>query len=318
MCKRIPQLDFLKGIFILHVIMIHLVYLGQCHPNFKQFMLFYTTPAFFIISGYLAHVNKPAKPFFRKVLWWFIPYAIMESAYIVMAAFLPIKEHIDHLTFSTFCHHLFISPLGPYWYIHDLILCYLAYYALNKGLKKYHDAVVLLVSAILIYVFSYLLEVVLLQSCCFFALGIIINHRSKDFVQIFHPSWITIPLIVLLFFFHDYFEVPTMLKHFVLSLLLISAFLYIYPFLPSKIAEVMGMIGRNTLSILLFSPIFTIITKLFVKYLSFDSSAVLFTLVSVIFVAIGSLTVTYIMDKLHISQYFFGEKKYFKGLPKNL
>lgn len=46
MSNRILQLDFLKGILIINVIMIHLIYLGECHPDFKRFLLLFTTPSF--------------------------------------------------------------------------------------------------------------------------------------------------------------------------------------------------------------------------------------------------------------------------------
>jgi fucose 4-O-acetylase-like acetyltransferase len=73
MKNRIVQLDFLKCVFILHVIMIHLVYLGQTYPWLKEFFLLYTTPVFFVISGFLAHVDKPFTEFCQKVKWWLVP-----------------------------------------------------------------------------------------------------------------------------------------------------------------------------------------------------------------------------------------------------
>ena len=85
-------------------------------------------PAFLILSGYLVNVRKTPAAFARSVLWLFIPYAIMESGYAFMASVLPIRESIDRFTWSVLLEKVFVRPLGPYWYLHTLILCSLIYY----------------------------------------------------------------------------------------------------------------------------------------------------------------------------------------------
>jgi fucose 4-O-acetylase-like acetyltransferase len=65
-------------------------------------------PGFLIISGYLMNITKPCKDFIKTILGYAIPYLMMESGYIVMASALPIREHIDNLTFSIFLDMLFL------------------------------------------------------------------------------------------------------------------------------------------------------------------------------------------------------------------
>ena len=62
------------------------------------------------------------------MLWIFIPYAVMESGYTVMASLLPIREHIDQLTIGVLLDHIFLHPMGPYWYLHTLMICGIFYY----------------------------------------------------------------------------------------------------------------------------------------------------------------------------------------------
>ena len=132
MKNRIVQLDFLKCVFILHVIMIHLVYLGQTYPWLKGFFLLYTTPVFFVISGFLAHVDKPFTEFCQKVKWWLVPYIVMEGLYIILASILPINEHIDrlHTRLSTQTRHgatgaILVHP-QPHHQLCDLLCRFMA------------------------------------------------------------------------------------------------------------------------------------------------------------------------------------------------
>lgn len=310
MSNRIPQLDFLKGILMINVIMIHLIYLGQCHPDFKVFLLLFTTPSFFIISGYLAHVDKPAKVFFKKVFWWLVPYVIMEGAYIVMASFLPIKEHIDQLTFGIFFQHLLLFPLGPYWYIHNLIIGYVGYFLLYKATGKERKWLQFAVALLTMVLLSCVFKLISIQSCLFFIVGIIIKQTETSFIKFFRPSWVALISFLCLLCFHTQIDVSSLSKSIVISFLFISSILLLYPYLPTRCTNCMNMIGRNTLAILLFSPMFTIITKQFVPFFSFEPTALLFTVVSIVFVILGCFAVTYLMDICKVSPFFCGEEKF--------
>lgn len=308
MSNRILQLDFLKGILIINVIMIHLIYLGECHPDFKRFLLLFTTPSFFVISGYLAHVNKPTRLFSKKVFWWLVPYIIMEGAYIVMASLLPIKEHIDQLSLAVFLDHLFLSPLGPYWYIHDLIVCYVGYFSLHKALTAKRLWLIIPYIIIMIILALSVPKYTSLQSVLFFSAGIIIKHSTDNFVKFFHPSWIALPILAILYIFHDDVKMIDLIRNVIISYIAMGSLLFVYSYLPKKFIHIINMVGRNTLAILLFSPMFTIITKRFVPLFSFDPTTILFTVVSVTFCIVGCLAVTYLLDKCRCSSYLFGEK----------
>ncbi len=70
-----------------------------------------------------------------KIEWLFVPYAVMELAYVIMASVLPINEHIDVLTVGV-VDKLFLHPIGPYWYLHTLILCYVVVNVLGYVRKR--------------------------------------------------------------------------------------------------------------------------------------------------------------------------------------
>ena len=61
MNSRVKELDFLKCIFIILMIIFHLVYIGDSYPYAKQVVYTFHMSAFLVISGYLNNVNKKSK-----------------------------------------------------------------------------------------------------------------------------------------------------------------------------------------------------------------------------------------------------------------
>lgn len=53
MNSRVKELDFLKCIFIILMIIFHLVYIGDSYPYAKQVVYTFHMSAFLVISGYL-------------------------------------------------------------------------------------------------------------------------------------------------------------------------------------------------------------------------------------------------------------------------
>lgn len=129
---HIEELDYLKCIMIVLMVAFHLVYIEKLYPFAKDIVYTFHMPVFLIISGYLTNINKSTEQFLRNVFWIFIPYVIMESGYIIMSSVLPIRDHIDNLSIALFIDKLLLHPLGPYWYLHTLILCMLTYYFVFK------------------------------------------------------------------------------------------------------------------------------------------------------------------------------------------
>ena len=58
MKQRVEEIDFLKCIFILLMIVFHLRYIGDTYPYVKSLVYTFHMPAFLIISGYLMNVQK--------------------------------------------------------------------------------------------------------------------------------------------------------------------------------------------------------------------------------------------------------------------
>lgn len=307
---RILELDFLKCVFILLMIVFHLVYIGNRYPVAKAFVYTFHMPGFLIISGYLLHVQKPVPQFLRYIQWIFVPYLLMESGYVVMASVLPIREHIQQLTFGLFLDKLFLHPLGPYWYLHTLMLCGIVTYVVAQ-LASHHRVWMLLCELLCLWVLA-LLGLVTWINAVYFCVGVALRLYHRPFIDTFHPAWWSFIGIVLVATC-----VPNALQRHTIGGMLIVYFvisflLWLYPYLPKGMAKTSLFIGRNPLILLLFSPMFTVLSKLFQSYLLFEPSGMLFMLVALLFTVVGSFTVAYILQKLHVARYVFGKSRIIK------
>ncbi|MBR5395575.1 MAG: acyltransferase family protein [Bacteroidaceae bacterium] len=307
--KRILELDYLKGILILLVISFHLVYFEQLHPYAKQVVYAFHMPGFLLISGYLMNVGKAPKDFLRTLLWLAVPYIVMESGYIYMASLLPINEHIDHLTPAVFLDRLLLHPLGPYWYLHTLIICGSIYYLVFRYLQSG-----LLMRLILLGLIFYILTILPLKGVggsFYFLAGAAIRQSGKDFITIFTPfkgNWGILSPIIFILLILPQWSIVNSQWSMVIVYFAISSLLFLYKITPPKGGRGGLFLGRNSLPLYVFSPIFTILCKRFVPYLQFDPTGLIFLLVSLVFCVSGSLAIAWAIDKTGISRYFFGRK----------
>ena len=304
--KRVGELDFLKCVFILLMIVFHLVYIGDKYPTVKDFVYTFHIPAFLLLSGYLMNVEKSVMSFLRSMFWIFVPYMIMESGYVFMSSLLPVRERVDHFTVQLLVDKIFFSPMGPYWYLHTLLISGICYFIIVKLLGSLINLFPLLITLSLAFVgLSYGLHLVAPSSALYFVIGIVIKQTGVNFTSFFRGSlWALIPFC-LLGFFPDNFDRFT-IAGVLLTYLAISVALAVYYLLPSFVRKAGCYIGQHTLLLLLFSPLFTISVKPLVSVFSFDSSGMLFTFVSLLVTVCGSFLITWLMDKSGISRFFFG------------
>ena len=304
--SRIDALDFLKCIFVLLMVAFHLAYFADAHPLLKQWVYTFHMPGFLLISGYLMRIDRPLRQFSRTLLWLFVPYLVLESSYIVASAFLPVRDGIAQLSLSLFAEKLFLHPLGPYWYLHTLILCGIAYYAV----WLFRQCNLLTRFLWLAFALGALaaLQLVAWDVSLYFFLGVVIRQSRLTFSDVFRPSLWAFVGLAILGFFPDTFHKGTIGGVFTVYLV-IAASLALLPHLPTWLRRSTLFLGRNSLALFLFSPIFTMGCKVFIPYLDFDSSRCLFLAISLPLCVIGALVVCRLLDALHLSPFLFGRQR---------
>lgn len=302
---RIKELDYLKSILILLMVAFHLVYIGDKYPYIKQIVYTFHMPAFLIISGYLTNVQKDIKSFMRKLLWIFIPYLCLETGYVLMSHILPVRENVPEISSSILLHKIFIKPLGPYWYLHTLIICSLLYYlAFRYTRMKIISQVIIL--GLGLFAVSYWGGIMVFANAIYFLAGVIIKQSKLPFIRIFQPSLLALVPMILLCCFPDNLNRGT-LAGITITYLAIIISLYAHSYLSKGISQCSYFIGRNTLVIFLFSPLFTILCKMFLSFLFFEPTGILFMIISVAITVSGCIVIAWSMDKLHFSRFFFGQ-----------
>lgn len=305
--QRMPALDYLKSIFILLMIVFHFVYIGNRYPIAKAFVYTFHMPGFLIISGYLLNLKKPISLFFRYLKWIFVPYLLMESGYVLMASILPIREHIEQLTIGLFLDKLLLHPLGPYWYLHTLMLCGMVTYFVGRLVKGNRIWLLLSILACT-WILSYFTLITWINAV-YFCLGVAISLYRKPFVALFHPSWWALLVVVLVACCVPHALQRHTIGGMLIVYFVISFLLWVYCYLPKAMIKTFHFIGRNTLILLLFSPIFTVLSKQFQPYLLFETTGMLFMFTSLLFTTVGSFAIAYMLQRLKVAQYMFGKQQ---------
>lgn len=300
--SRLPYLDFLKGVLILLVISFHLVYFEHLHPYAKQVVYTFHMPAFLLISGYLVNINKPVKAFLRSMLWIAIPYFIMESGYTFAASMLPVSDHVDNLTLPAYLDKLFIHPLGPFWYLHTILICGLL--SRLAMLVRSHWAVNVALLAVAFLIIS-LSPLSLSYPCALYYLaGFALRRSGRQFASFFAATPFALLGFALLAVFPANLDKAT-IGGIAMVYLSVSSLLWIYNVTGDRLPLV-SYLGRKSLLLYVFSPVFTLASKVMVSWLSFDPTGMLFLVLALVLSVLGSLAVGYILDVLRISPYIFG------------
>lgn len=297
--KRIEELDWLKCICVLLMVAFHLTLIERMYPDAKNIVFVFHMPVFLIISGYVTNTEKDTKTFLTQMTTLAVPYIIMESSYIVAASLLPINEHINCLTIRTFLDVLLCHPIGPYWFLQTLVICRITVFMFNK-IHWMKNIDILIIYGLAFWGISRL-GLMSFTASAFFLVGIAIKSSNIHFLRFFQPSVMAIIAIVFMLLFAPAIDksAPSGLMFIYLT---ICFLLSLYRFVNGKVKQVALYIGRNTLAILLFSPIFTFIAKYYQPFIiCFDSTGVLFLVLSVAIATVGSLAINQVMITMHQS-----------------
>ena len=315
--------DWIRAILIILMILIHIVSFGNTYPQLKAGILSFMMPTFLIITGYLVNIEKSPKEMGRYLMCLALPYVIMVTGFSVLSYFMPVRDGITELSLSQICEKIFVTSIGPYWFIQTMIICGILYYVSFKGAiwGTLRQGKTTMSTTTNLFIFATLLLLLSKtpalspSAATYYFIGAVLRQCHIGFDRIFRPSPVALLLWINLLGLEEWYDWGTLAIVFS-CWCCISSLMWIHSLIKRlqdnasvrKTEDTLLYIGRNTLPIYLFHPIFTMAAKFYHPLFSWDRSEICFALVTIFIAIAGSIGIAKIMEKTHLA-YLFGKGK---------
>ncbi len=306
--RREAGIDWLKCLFIVLMVVFHLAYIGDKYPYAKEIVYTFHMSGFLVITGFLAKTDYGGGgtvKFLRTLGWLFLPYAVLEVLYVGASAVLPVRGGVGELSLGVLIDKVLLHPIGPYWYLHTMMVCYAVNYFAARAMPRTGTVAFLATAGTVLYVLDAVAGILSFGNAIYFLAGLLIRRSGLRFADVFRPSIAAAVPLAILCCFEANLNRAT-LAGVAITYLVSAVALSLVRFTPQPVRRVALYIGANTLPILLFSPLFTMTAKPLIKPLSFDPTGLLFLVVATALAVAGSLAIAYAMDRLRLSPLFCG------------
>lgn len=323
MKQRNTDIDWIRAILIILMILIHIVSFGNAYPQLKAGILSFMMPTFLIITGYLVNIEKSPKEMGRYLMCLALPYVIMVTGFSVLSYFMPVRDGITELSLSQICEKIFVTSIGPYWFIQTMIICGILYYVSFKGAiwGTLRQGKTTMSTTTSLFIFATLLLLLSKtpalspSAATYYFIGAVLRQCHIGFDRIFRPSPIALLLWINLLGLEEWYDWGTLAIVFS-CWCCISSLMWIHSLIKRlqdnvsvrKTEDTLLYMGRNTLPIYLFHPIFTMAAKFYHPLFNWDRSEICFALVTIFIAIAGSIGIAKMMEKTHLA-YLFGKGK---------
>ena len=323
MKQRNTDIDWIRAILIILMILIHIVSFGNAYPQLKAGILSFMMPTFLIITGYLVNIEKSPKEMGRYLMCLALPYVIMVTGFSVLSYFMPVRDGITELSLSQICEKIFVTSIGPYWFIQTMIICGILYYVSFKGAiwGTLRQGKTTMSTTTSLFIFATLLLLLSKtpalspSAATYYFIGAVLRQCHIGFDRIFRPSPVALLLWINLLGLEEWYDWGTLAIVFS-CWCCISSLMWIHSLINRlqdnanvrKTEDTLLYIGRNTLPIYLFHPIFTMAAKFYHPLFSWDRSEICFALVTIFIAIAGSIGIAKMIEKTHLA-YLFGKGK---------
>ena len=300
--KKITEIDFVRCVLMCIVILVHIVSLGEMYPSAKTAAFTFFMPSFLIITGYLVNIDKNLRQFSVYILRIALPYIIMVTAFSLASLVMPVRDGLSELSVSALAERIFVTSIGPYWFLYDMIVCGVAYYAVfSLAPRSIGLASRLSLFACLLYVEAWFIPLLTFGDASLYFIGVALRQMGVGFVRAFRPSFFSLLPFSVLIVQRDLWNKWLCL---LLPFFAISFLVWCHDVFPSRIRNLMNYLGHNTLPIYIFHPIFTMLSKFYLPFFAFDSTGILHAVATVVLSFLGSILIAKALDKSGISMIF--------------
>ena len=300
--KKITEIDFVRCVLMCIVILVHIVSLGEMYPSAKTAAFTFFMPSFLIITGYLVNIDKNLRQFSVYILRIALPCIIMVTAFSLASLVMPVRDGLSELSVSALAERIFVTSIGPYWFLYDMIVCGVAYYAVfSLAPRSIGLASRLSLFACLLYVEAWFIPLLTFGDASLYFIGVALRQMGVGFVRAFRPSFFSLLPFSVLIVQRDLWNKWLCL---LLPFFAISFLVWCHDVFPSRIRNLINYLGHNTLPIYIFHPIFTMLSKFYLPFFAFDSTGILHAMATVFLSFLGSILIAKALDKTGISRIF--------------
>ena len=300
--KKITEIDFVRCVLMCIVILVHIVSLGEMYPSAKTAAFTFFMPSFLIITGYLVNIDKNLRQFSVYILRIALPYIIMVTAFSLASLVMPVRDGLSELSVSALAERIFVTSIGPYWFLYDMIVCGVAYYVVfSLAPRSIGLASRLSLFACLLYVEAWFIPLLTFGDASLYFIGVALRQMGVGFVRAFRPSFFSLLPFSVLIVQRDLWNKWLCL---LLPFFAISFLVWCHDVFPSRIRNLMNYLGHNTLPIYIFHAIFTMLSKFYLPFFAFDSTGILHAAATIVLSFLGSILIAKVLDKTGISRIF--------------
>ena len=148
-----------------------------------------------------------------------------------------------------------------------------------------------------------------ITAAIYYFAGVVIRQCRIDFNKVFRPTPLAFILWPFILCREDLYDWGNMAVAFS-CWCCISALMWLNQYYKSQMIgkSTLLYIGKNTLPIYLFHPIFTMAAKFYHPLFAFDKSEILLAAFTIILAIAGSIAIAKVMEKTKLA-YFFGKKE---------
>ena len=308
--KRVGEIDFAKGILIMLMVLFHLTNFTRNYEILTQWVYAFHMSGFLLLSGYLLNINKTKLEFLKSVAAILYPYIFFEFIYLSAVSILgKTMESSNQFTLSIYSliQNIVLSPIGTYWYLHTLIICMLVYFFINR--LKICNFNILVFTGCVLYIFSVLIPGLRWENIIYFLIGCCIKKYGLQLKDVIYPSVLSVvPILLISIFCRNFYRSD--LSGLGLTIFVLSFCMGIYNYVHSHIGKFYRWLGRNSLAIVLFSPLFTVFTKIYISLFSFDGTIILWAIFSLTIVIGLCLICAWVCDKIGVSKLLISKNMY--------
>lgn len=293
--QRDGGVDTLRCVCIALMVLFHLAAFGDAYPALKGAVYLFHMPVFLLLSGWYMRADKPWRGFAGSWLRLLVPYVVVELLYAAASTVLPVRDGLPQLTVAALVRAVTLAPVGPYWFLHTLLVLWLLrrISALAPGAIGRIVGLAVLCAV----VSSRALPLVTEAHAAWFVLGAALREGCVRPERFFRPSlWAGVALLPL-FAASWWWGAPAFLS--VPFVWCVASFVLSLEGRGGERLRVAAhTVGRNTLPVLLFSPAFTMAAKFALPLFAFDATHVLWALCFTAVALIGSLAAGYAVQRV--------------------